>query len=164
MFQTSGKFNFHYKFFFKKQADFVFFTSKNKYKTICTSSKQVKIYFGSHFTLNMLCIKSRHVAYMCVCIEAMFHRFPVHRYRVAYLLVFYRLYFGECAHDLHQLITFPSFSHRAFRLTADYHLHLVDIPFRSTKQFLSPLTRIMHTIRIEFPACVCVSQHIPLTR
>lgn len=60
-----------------------------------------------------------------------------HRRRVACLSVFYRLFFGECAFQLHQIIPPSPFYHRESRRTAGYHPYLVDIPRMRTKRFSS---------------------------
>ena len=58
-----------------------------------------------------------------------------HRRKVACLSVFYRLYFGECAQELHYLIPPAPFYHRTSRRTASYHPYLVAIPPIRTKRF-----------------------------
>lgn len=68
-----------------------------------------------------------------------------HRRKVACLSVFYRLYFGECAQELHDLIPSAPFYHRTSRRTAGYHPYLVDIPLIRTKRFASSF--IMRTAK-----------------
>ena len=51
-----------------------------------------------------------------------------HRRKVAYLLVFHKLYFGECAQEFRELIPPSPFFHRSSRRTAGYRPYLVDIP------------------------------------
>ena len=58
-----------------------------------------------------------------------------HRRRVASLSVFYRLHFGECATELHNLIPPSPFHHRTTRRTAMRHRYMVDIPPIRTKRF-----------------------------
>ena len=58
-----------------------------------------------------------------------------HRRKVACLSVFYRLHFGECAQELHELIPPAPFFLRESRRTAGYHPYLVDIPHIRTKRF-----------------------------
>lgn len=58
-----------------------------------------------------------------------------HRRRVASLSVFYRLHFGECASELHNLIPPSPFHHRTTRRTATRHRYMVDIPSIRTKRF-----------------------------
>ena len=58
-----------------------------------------------------------------------------HRRKVACLSVFYRLYFGECAQELHDLIPPAPFYHRTSRRTANYHPYLIAIPPIRTKRF-----------------------------
>ena len=58
-----------------------------------------------------------------------------HRRRVASLSVFYRLHFGECASELHNLIPPSPFHHRTTRRTAMRHRYMVDIPPKRTKHF-----------------------------
>ena len=57
------------------------------------------------------------------------------RRRVACLSVFYRLYFGECAQVLHDLIPPAPFYYRTSRRTAGYHPYLVAVPPIRTKRF-----------------------------
>ena len=66
-----------------------------------------------------------------------------HRRRVASLSVFYRLHFGECATELHELIPPSPFHHRTTRRTALRHRYMVDIPPIRTKRFGNTL--IMRT-------------------
>ncbi|KAL0821757.1 hypothetical protein ABMA28_005179 [Loxostege sticticalis] len=68
-----------------------------------------------------------------------------HRRKVACLSVFYRLYFGECAQELHELIPPSPFFHRTNRRTAGYHPFLVDTPSIRTKRFSSSF--IMRTAK-----------------
>ncbi|KAL0878611.1 hypothetical protein ABMA27_003690 [Loxostege sticticalis] len=68
-----------------------------------------------------------------------------HRRKVACLSVFYRLYFGECAQELHELIPPSPFFHRTNRRTAGYHPFLVDTPLIRTKRFSSSF--IMRTAK-----------------
>ncbi|XP_013181000.1 PREDICTED: uncharacterized protein LOC106127467 [Papilio xuthus] len=49
-----------------------------------------------------------------------------HRRKVARLSVFYRLHFGECAQELHELIPPSPFYHRTFRHTAGIHPFVVE--------------------------------------
>ena len=59
-----------------------------------------------------------------------------HRRRVASLSIFYRLQFGECATEIHNLIPPSPFHHRTTRRTAMRHRHHnVDIPPIRTKRF-----------------------------
>ena len=68
-----------------------------------------------------------------------------HRRRVASLSVFYRLHFGECATELHNLIPPSPFHHRTTRRTAMRHRYTVDIPPIRTKRFGN--TFIMRTAK-----------------
>lgn len=68
-----------------------------------------------------------------------------HRRRVASLSVFYRLHFGECALELHNLIPPSPFHHRTTRRTALRHRYMVDVPHIRTKRFGS--TFIMRTAK-----------------
>ncbi|KAJ2947549.1 hypothetical protein O0L34_g17337 [Tuta absoluta] len=68
-----------------------------------------------------------------------------HRRKVACLSVFYRLYFGECAQELHDLVPPAPFYHRTSRRTAGYHPYLVAIPPIRTKRFQSSF--IMRTAK-----------------
>lgn len=60
-----------------------------------------------------------------------------HRRRVASLTVFYRLHFGECAQELHDLIPPSPFHLRTSRRTDKCHPFTVDIPHFRTKRFAS---------------------------
>ena len=84
-----------------------------------------------------------------------------HRRNVACLSVFYRLYFGECAHELHDLIPSSPFHYRTTRRTAGYHPHLVDIPSCRTKRFSS--TFIVRTAKVwnSLPASVFPTTYDP---
>ena len=68
-----------------------------------------------------------------------------HRRRVASLSVFYRLHFGECATELHNLIPPSPFHYRTTRRTAMRHRYTVDIPPIRTKRFGN--TFIMRTAK-----------------
>ena len=58
-----------------------------------------------------------------------------HRRKIACLSFFYRLYFGECAQVLHDLIPPAPFYYRTSRRTASYHPYLVAVPPIRTKRF-----------------------------
>ena len=58
-----------------------------------------------------------------------------HRRKVAGLSVFYRMHFGECALELHNLIPPSPFHQRTTRRTASRHRYMVDIPLIRTKRF-----------------------------
>jgi len=58
-----------------------------------------------------------------------------HRRKVACLAIFYRLHFGECSQELHDLIPPSPFHHRTSRRTAQYHPYLIGIPSIRTKRF-----------------------------
>ncbi|CAH2097689.1 unnamed protein product [Euphydryas editha] len=60
-----------------------------------------------------------------------------HRRLVASLCVFYRLHFGECAQELHQLIPPAPFHHRTTRRGQGFHPYVVDIPPVRTSRFAS---------------------------
>uniref|UniRef100_A0A2H1VQC3 SFRICE_024526 n=1 Tax=Spodoptera frugiperda TaxID=7108 RepID=A0A2H1VQC3_SPOFR len=60
-----------------------------------------------------------------------------HRRKVASLSVFYRIHFGECAGELHNLIPPSPFHHRTTRQSARRHRFMVDIPPTRTKRFAS---------------------------
>ena len=60
-----------------------------------------------------------------------------HRRRVASLSVFYRLHFGECARELHDLIPPSPFYHRTSRRTASIHPYVVETSTVRTKRFAS---------------------------
>uniref|UniRef100_A0A2H1VCR7 SFRICE_028557 n=1 Tax=Spodoptera frugiperda TaxID=7108 RepID=A0A2H1VCR7_SPOFR len=62
---------------------------------------------------------------------------PEHRRKVASLPVFYRIHFGECAGELHNLIPPSPFHHRTTRQSARRHRFMVDIPPTRTKRFAS---------------------------
>lgn len=68
-----------------------------------------------------------------------------HRRKVASLSVFYRIHFGECAEELHNLIPPSPFHHRTTRQTALRHRYMVDIPQIRTKRFAS--TFLMRTAK-----------------
>ncbi|KAJ8731368.1 hypothetical protein PYW07_004532 [Mythimna separata] len=68
-----------------------------------------------------------------------------HRRRVAGLSVFYRLHFGECAQELHNLIPSSPILHRTTRRTAMRHRYMVNIPPIRTKRFGN--TFIMRTAK-----------------
>ncbi|XP_038209514.1 F-box/LRR-repeat protein 6, partial [Zerene cesonia] len=57
-----------------------------------------------------------------------------HRRRVASLSVFYRIHFGECAAELHNLIPPSPFFHRSSRRTDSRHHFMVDVPCTRTKR------------------------------
>ncbi|XP_045501382.1 uncharacterized protein LOC123698681 [Colias croceus] len=58
-----------------------------------------------------------------------------HRRRIACLSIFYRLHFGECASELHNLIPPSPFHYRTSRRAAGFHPFVVDIPRLRTKRF-----------------------------
>lgn len=58
-----------------------------------------------------------------------------HRRRVARLSVFYRIHFGECAKELHELIPPSTFRHRDTRRGRSFHPHVVDMPPCRTSRF-----------------------------
>ncbi|CAH2267266.1 jg14733 [Pararge aegeria aegeria] len=60
-----------------------------------------------------------------------------HRRNVACLSVFYRIYFGECAQELHNIVLPSPFYHRTARHRERWHHYVVDIPSTRTKRFLS---------------------------
>ena len=60
-----------------------------------------------------------------------------HRRKVASLSVFYRIHFGECAGELHNLIPPSPFHHRTTRQSARRHRFMMDIPPTRTKRFAS---------------------------
>ncbi|CAH2235027.1 jg1297 [Pararge aegeria aegeria] len=60
-----------------------------------------------------------------------------HRRNVACLSVFYRIYFAECAQELHNLVPPSPFYHRTARHRERWHPYVVDIPSTRTKRFLS---------------------------
>lgn len=60
-----------------------------------------------------------------------------HRRLVASLCVFYRLHFGECAQELHDLIPPAPFHHRTTRRGQRFHPYVVDIPAHRTSRFAS---------------------------
>ncbi|CAH2236486.1 jg21246 [Pararge aegeria aegeria] len=60
-----------------------------------------------------------------------------HRRNVACLSVFYRIYFSECAQELHNLVPLSPFYHRTARHRERWHPYVVDIPSTHTKRFLS---------------------------
>jgi hypothetical protein len=60
-----------------------------------------------------------------------------HRRRVACLSVFYRIHFGECAQELHNLIPPSPFHHRTTRRGERMHPYVVNLPFIRTKRFAS---------------------------
>ncbi|KAJ8722965.1 hypothetical protein PYW07_004145 [Mythimna separata] len=60
-----------------------------------------------------------------------------HRRRVASLSVFYRMHFGECAQELHELIPPSRFHHRTSRRTAGIHPYVVQTSTVRTKRFAS---------------------------
>ncbi|RVE49051.1 hypothetical protein evm_006297 [Chilo suppressalis] len=60
-----------------------------------------------------------------------------HRRKVASLSVFYRLHFGECAEELHELIPPAPFYYRTSRETARRHRFTVAVPKTRTKRFAS---------------------------
>uniref|UniRef100_A0A2H1VEJ8 SFRICE_008456 n=1 Tax=Spodoptera frugiperda TaxID=7108 RepID=A0A2H1VEJ8_SPOFR len=68
-----------------------------------------------------------------------------HRRKVASLSVFYRIHFGECAGELHNLIPPSPFHHRTTRQSARRHRFMVDIPPTRTKRFASSF--LMRTAR-----------------
>ena len=68
-----------------------------------------------------------------------------HRRKVASLSVFYKLHFGECAMELHNLIPPSPFYYRSTRRTETRHPYMVDIPSTRTKRFAS--TFIMRTAK-----------------
>lgn len=68
-----------------------------------------------------------------------------HRRKVASLSVFYRIHFGECAMELHELVPPSPFYHRTTRRTETRHPFMVDIPTTRTKRFAS--TFIMRTAK-----------------
>ncbi|CAH2216719.1 jg26030 [Pararge aegeria aegeria] len=58
-----------------------------------------------------------------------------HRRNVACLSVFYRIYFGEYAQELHNLVPPSPFYHRTARHRERWHPYVVDIPSTRTKRF-----------------------------
>ncbi|CAH2099017.1 unnamed protein product [Euphydryas editha] len=68
-----------------------------------------------------------------------------HRRRVARLSVFYRIYFGECAKELHDLIPPTTFRHRDTRLGRSFHPYVIDMPPTRTKRFST--TFLMRTAK-----------------
>ncbi|CAH2242801.1 jg25120 [Pararge aegeria aegeria] len=60
-----------------------------------------------------------------------------HLRNVACLSVFFRIYFGECAQELHNLVPPSPFYHRTARHHERWHPYVVDIPSTRTKRFLS---------------------------
>ena len=60
-----------------------------------------------------------------------------HRRKVACLSVFYRIYFGECAQELFDLVPPSPFYHRTARHRSSLHPYVVDIPWTRTKRFAS---------------------------
>lgn len=66
-----------------------------------------------------------------------------HRRRVARLSVFYRIHFGECAQELHDLIPSSTFRHRSSRRS--FHPYVVDMPPCRTSRFAS--TFLVRTAR-----------------
>ncbi|CAH2088457.1 unnamed protein product [Euphydryas editha] len=60
-----------------------------------------------------------------------------HRGLVASLCVFYRLHFGECAQELHELIPPAPFHYRTTRRGRGFHPYVVDIPPVRTSRFAS---------------------------
>ncbi|KAJ8713483.1 hypothetical protein PYW07_013853 [Mythimna separata] len=82
-----------------------------------------------------------------------------HRRRVASLSVFYRMHFGECARELHELIPPSPFYHRTNRRTAGIHPYVVETSTVRTKRFASSF--IPRTSRgwNNLPAAVFPSNH-----
>ncbi|CAK1598398.1 unnamed protein product [Parnassius mnemosyne] len=68
-----------------------------------------------------------------------------YRRKVASLSVFYRMHFGECAQELHNLIPPSPFHHRTTRRTASLHPFVVDLPRIRTKRFATSF--IMRTAK-----------------
>ncbi|XP_045497535.1 uncharacterized protein LOC123695674 [Colias croceus] len=60
-----------------------------------------------------------------------------HRRNVASLAVFYRIFHGECAEELHNLLPAAPFYHRGTRRRAGLHPYVIDIPPIRTKRFAS---------------------------
>lgn len=60
-----------------------------------------------------------------------------HRQRVACLSVFYRIHFGECAQELHDLIAPFPFCQRTSRRGERFHPYVVAIPLARTRRFAS---------------------------
>ncbi|CAK1603403.1 unnamed protein product [Parnassius mnemosyne] len=58
-----------------------------------------------------------------------------YRRKVASLSVFYRMHFGVCAQELHNLIPPSPFHHRTTRRSASLHPFVVDLPRIRTKRF-----------------------------
>jgi hypothetical protein len=58
-----------------------------------------------------------------------------HRRRVASLAIFYRLYFGECAEELHNLVPPSTFLYRTTRRRMGFHPHIVEFPPCRTSRF-----------------------------
>ncbi|CAH2226749.1 jg805, partial [Pararge aegeria aegeria] len=82
-----------------------------------------------------------------------------HRRKVACLSVFYRIYFGECAQELFDLVPPSPFYHRTARHRKDLHLYVVDIPRTRTKRFASSF--LIRTDRIwnALPASIFPSSY-----
>ena len=82
-----------------------------------------------------------------------------HRCRVARLLVFYRIRFGECAKELHKLIPPSTFRHRDTRCGWSFHRNVVDMPpcrtIRFGSSFLMCTAKEWHAL----PASVLPDQY-----
>uniref|UniRef100_A0A2H1VD16 SFRICE_011346 n=1 Tax=Spodoptera frugiperda TaxID=7108 RepID=A0A2H1VD16_SPOFR len=64
--------------------------------------------------------------------------FPFRLRRIPpYFIIFYRIHFGECAGELHNLIPPSPFHHRTTRQSTRRHRFMVDIPPTRTKRFAS---------------------------